>query len=92
MASKSVTRVERGYSSEQLYRLSGLALLAALPLQIGGYLLHPPNEEVQQVLQATYGPAHVVLAASNDGRVSERGAGLHDDDVPATERVFPVVV
>jgi len=30
--------------------------------------------------------------ASNDGRVSERGAGLHDDDVPATERVFPVVV
>ena len=64
MASKSVTRVERGYSSEQLYRLSGLALLAALPLQIVGYLLHPPNEEVQQVLQATYGPAHVVLFAS----------------------------
>ncbi len=64
MASKSVTRVERGYSSEQLYRLSGLALLAALPLQIVGYLLHPPNEEGQQVLQATYGPAHVVLFAS----------------------------
>jgi hypothetical protein len=61
MASKSVTRVERGYSSEQLYRLSGLALLAALPLQIVGYLLHPPNEEVQQVLQATYGPARGVV-------------------------------
>ncbi|CAN5762513.1 MAG: hypothetical protein M3493_05010 [Actinomycetota bacterium] len=64
MATKSVTRVEHGFSSEQLYRLSGLALLAALPLQVVGYLLHPPNEEVQQVLQATYGPAHVVLFAS----------------------------
>jgi hypothetical protein len=37
-------------------------------------------------------PTADLEAASNDGRVSERGAGLHDDDVPATERVFPVVV
>ena len=50
MASKSVTRVERGYSSEQLYRLSGLVLLAALPLQIVGYLLHPPNGDHRRVL------------------------------------------
>ncbi len=51
-------------SSAQLLRLSGLALVLALPLQIIGFALHPPSEAVPDVLKATYGPAHLVLLAS----------------------------
>lgn len=47
-----------------LSRLGGAALLAALPLQVVGFLLHPPSEELRHVEQATYGPAHLVLFAS----------------------------
>lgn len=51
-------------SSSTLFRLSGLALLIALPLQIAGFVLHPPGERVADVLQPLYGPAHLVLFAS----------------------------
>lgn len=47
-----------------LARLGGAALLAALPLQVVGFLLHPPSEELRHVEHATYGPAHLVLFAS----------------------------
>lgn len=51
-------------SSSTLFRLSGIALLVALPLQIAGFVLHPPSERVADVLQPLYGPAHLVLFAS----------------------------
>lgn len=51
-------------SSATLFRLSGLALLIALPLQIVGFVLHPPSEQVVDVLKPTYGPAHVILFVS----------------------------
>lgn len=51
-------------SSRTLFRLSGLALLIALPLQVLGFVLHPPSERVVDVLQPTYGPAHLILFAS----------------------------
>lgn len=51
-------------SSATLFRLSGLALLIALPLQVLGFVLHPPSERVVDVLQPLYGPAHLVLFAS----------------------------
>ena len=51
-------------SSKTLFRLSGLALLIAMPIQIVGLLLHPPSEEVADVLKSIYGPAHVVLFVS----------------------------
>lgn len=47
--------------SKTLFRLSGLALLLALPLQIVGSLLHPPTEELVDVLRSTYAPAHLIL-------------------------------
>lgn len=47
-----------------LFRLSGLALLLALPLHVLGFLLHPPSEQVGDVLQATYAPAHLLLFVS----------------------------
>ena len=49
---------------DQLRRLGGATLLAALPLQVVGFLLHPPSEELRHVVQATYGPAHLVLFVS----------------------------
>src|SRR5436190_3292725 len=51
-------------SSTALFRLSGLALLIALPLEILGSFLHPPSEEVLDVLKLTYGPAHYVEFAA----------------------------
>src|SRR5919199_3244011 len=48
-------------SSRTLFRLSGLALLIALPLQILGFVLHPPSEHVIDVLKPTYGPADLIL-------------------------------
>jgi hypothetical protein len=64
MATVSTVRRRGGFSAEQLLGLSGLALLAALPLQVVGFLLHPPSEQLRHVLQPTYGPAHVVLFGS----------------------------
>lgn len=51
-------------SSTTLFRLSGLALLIALPLQILGFVLHPPSEQVADVLKPLYGPAHLIVFAS----------------------------
>ena len=51
-------------SSATLFRLSGLALLVALPLQVFGFVLHPPSESVVDVLQPSYGPAHLILFVS----------------------------
>lgn len=51
-------------SSKTLFRLSGLALLMALPIQIVGFLLHPPSEEVVDVLKSIYGPAHIIIFVS----------------------------
>lgn len=51
-------------SSATLFRLSGLALLIALPLQILGFVLHPPSEEVADVLKPLYGPSHLIVFAS----------------------------
>lgn len=51
-------------TSGTLVRLSGLALVLALPLQLVGFFLHPPGEEVSSVLQPTYGPAHMILFVS----------------------------
>jgi hypothetical protein len=64
MATVSTARRRGGFSAEQLLGLSGLALLAALPVQVVGFLLHPPSEQLRHVLQPTYGPAHVVVFAS----------------------------
>jgi hypothetical protein len=51
-------------SSKTLFRLSGLALLIALPLQVIGFVLHPPSEQVADVLEPLYGPAHLILFVS----------------------------
>lgn len=51
-------------SSKTLFRLSGLALLIALPLQVLGFVLHPPSEQVADVLRPLYGPAHLIVFAS----------------------------
>ncbi len=51
-------------SSTTLFRLSGLALLIALPLQIVGFVLHPPSEEIVDVLKPMYGTSHLILLIS----------------------------
>lgn len=51
-------------SSKTLFRLSGLALLIALPLQILGFVIHPPSEQVMDVLKPLYGPAHLIVFVS----------------------------
>jgi len=48
-------------SSTTLYRLSGLALLIALPIQIVGWLMHPAGELLVDLLSPLQGPAHVVM-------------------------------
>lgn len=58
------TDTGRGITPAQLYQWSGLALVAALPLQVAGFLLHPPSEQVRHLSSSAYGPAHVVLFAS----------------------------
>jgi hypothetical protein len=51
-------------SSTTLYRLSGLALLIALPIQIVGWILHPAGERLIDLLSPLQGPAHVVMFCS----------------------------
>jgi len=51
-------------SPRTLFRLSGLALLLALPLQVVGFVIHPATEDVVDVLRPTYGPAHIILFVS----------------------------
>ncbi len=55
---------EHPISSATLFRLSGLALLVALPLQVLGFVLHPPSERVVDVLQPAYQLAHLILFVS----------------------------
>lgn len=62
--STDLTRTDHGIEPKQLYRWSGGALVAALPLQLAGFLLHPPSEQVEHITSSMYGPAHVVLFAS----------------------------
>jgi hypothetical protein len=38
--------------------------LAALPLQVLGFVMHPPSEQLEHVLLPTYGPAHLAIFAS----------------------------
>lgn len=58
------TEMKRGFSATQLIRMGGTALLAALPLQVLGFAMHPPSEQLEHVLLPTYGPAHMVIFAS----------------------------
>ncbi|CAN5787717.1 hypothetical protein BH23ACT12_BH23ACT12_11110 [soil metagenome] len=58
------TDVQRGFSGDQLLRMGGAALLAALPLQVLGFALHPPSEQLEHILRPVYGPAHLVIFAS----------------------------
>ncbi len=52
-------------STKTLYRLGGVSLLVALPLQILGFVLHHPGtERVEDVLSPLYTPAHLVLFVS----------------------------
>ena len=51
-------------SSSTLFRISGLALLAALPVQIAGWLLHPQAERIQDLLSPLHTPAHLLMFAS----------------------------
>jgi len=51
-------------SSTTLYRLSGLALLIALPIQIVGWIMHPAGERLIDLLSPLQGPAHVVMFCS----------------------------
>ena len=55
---------EHAMSSKTLFRPSGLALLIALPLQVLGFVLHPPSEQVIDVLKPLYGPAHLIVFVS----------------------------
>lgn len=60
----TTTHERTGFTSAQLRRLSGTALMAALPLQVIGFALHPAGEELEHVVAAAYGPAHLVLFLS----------------------------
>ncbi len=51
-------------STSTLYRLSGLALMAALPLQIVGFVLHPPGEVPRNFVLPEFTVAHVILLVS----------------------------
>ncbi len=51
-------------SATSLYRLSGLAFLVALPLQVIGLLIHPPGEEIRHVLESTYSLAHIIVVGA----------------------------
>jgi hypothetical protein len=51
--------------SPTIYRLTGLALLIAFPLQLVGFAIHPPGlESLAIFVLPQYGPAHMVLAVS----------------------------
>ena len=51
-------------SVSTLFRLSGFALLVALPVQVAGLAMHPPGERVVDLLTPLQGPAHLVLFVS----------------------------
>ncbi len=51
-------------SDTALYRLAGLALMAALPLQVVGFVLHPPGEVPRNFVLPEFMVAHVILLVS----------------------------
>jgi hypothetical protein len=51
-------------TSSTLLRLSGLALLMALPIQVAGWLIHPPSERITDVLSPFQTPAHLIMFLS----------------------------
>lgn len=46
-------------SASTLYRLGGLALMAALPLLLIGEAIHPPGEQIKYLVMPIYPVAHV---------------------------------
>lgn len=54
----------REVTPEHRTRYGGLALMAAFPLQVVGFALHPPTEELTHVLEPRYGAAHYLLFIS----------------------------
>jgi len=51
-------------STTSLYRLCGLALMAALPLFLVGEFIHPPGEEIRYLVLPTYPIAHALGLAA----------------------------
>ena len=47
-----------------LFRLSGLALMAALPIQLAGWLTHPQSERIVDLLSPFQTPAHLLMFGS----------------------------
>jgi hypothetical protein len=69
MSSSSVTPLTRepslkggdtGMSTTFLYRLCGLALMAALPLFLAGEFIHPPSEDLRYLVLPAYPIAHML--------------------------------
>ena len=54
----------RSLSPAALTRLSGLVLLIALPLQVAGWLMHPPGERLVDLLSPLQGPSHLLMFVS----------------------------
>ena len=46
-------------SASTLYRLGGLALMAAFPLLLIGEAIHPPGEQINYLVMPIYPVAHV---------------------------------
>ena len=47
-------------SPATLLRLSGLAVMLSVPFTLVGLVIHPPSEEVANVLNPLYAPAHLI--------------------------------
>lgn len=45
-----------------LFRLAGLALIAALPLSVPGYVIHPRTHELADVIGSTTSLSHAIVA------------------------------
>ena len=45
-----------------LFRLAGMALIAALPLSVPGYVIHPQTHEVADVVGSTTSLSHAIVA------------------------------
>jgi hypothetical protein len=50
----------RTVSPAALLRLSGLAVMLSVPFTLVGLVIHPPSEEVANVLNPLYAPAHLI--------------------------------
>jgi hypothetical protein len=51
-------------TNSTLFRLSGLALLVALPIQLAGWLIHPQSERIADLLSPSQTPAHLLMFGS----------------------------